>query len=454
MLFVKKSILKEISILTIAKVFLKKTISQSSNNVTLQSPKPSSAAVDLLNNPKQSNLKYLPVTAIDINRTEENSRIAKNKLCFFYHVILRTIESCLSGTYSNFDAHTTSTCCHGIAILTQEFILDVTSLDLKQLQKEGHEKLEILNKDITNNKDHLCSWWVPESLLNLARLYILGFAKKIDPERGILTSKIKLKSIYQIGTRFCDQLVDSLQKHFSNLTAFRYGHYLSKMPKDMRMHGVLTEIWGQYVQPKYLRIDRQGIYYASAMFSMQISLAYLMVSKVKVAIINDIIEETGQVKARLGSIFQGNGYDQMRLLTPQEIKNLHSNSEDPIIVFGGCAYLDNSDEEKIMYRMNPWLNQFPSLILACDVFYPQFPRVSDDLEFNSDPIIPYEDCLRDVISKHSEITGVAAFDPSLFCLSHVYTASAKQVLSVLHGNIARTLPISYIPSAKVPTCSV
>ena len=226
------------------------------------------------------------------------------------------------------------------------------------------------------------------------------------------------------------------------------------MPNDIRIHGILTKIWGEYVQPKHLRIDRQGIYYASAIFSMQISLAYLIFSKAKVAIINDILDEAGQAKARFVSIFRGNGYDQMRLLTSQEITNIHMNSEEPVVVFGGCAYSDNSDEEQIMYRIHPWLNQLPSLILACDVWYPQFPRVSDDIEFNCDPIIPHEECLRDVIAKHSEIKGVTSIDPSLFCLSHVYTASMKQVLSVLNGNIITTLPISFIPGAKVTTCPV
>lgn len=392
--------------------------------------------------------RHLPVTDIDVSHSEGNQPISKSKLTFFYQVTLRAIESYLAGKYTDFDAHTTSTCCHGISLLVQDLIFSINHLDVRQVLREGKQKIEALSDENSSNGSYICTWWIPEPLLNLARLYILGFAKKADPNRGILTCKVKLKLISPIGTRFCNQIVDSLQKHFSNLIAVRYAHYLEKMPCYMHINGVSLSSWGKYVKPEYLRMDNQGILYASSMFSMQVSLAYLIYSKVKVAIINDLLEQTGKVKARYISFFEGNGHDQMRPLTPHEAKELRSNPEEPIIVFGGCTSFDTSNEDKLRFRMHPWLDHFSSLILACDVCYPQFPKVRDDSEFNSTPIIPHEDQLKAIISKHSKVKGVSAMDPSLFCLTHIYTASVKQVLNVFLGNNEDELPISFIPSSK------
>lgn len=398
---------------------------------------------------------YLPVTAIDVSKMEENAPVSRNKLVFFYHVMCRTIEACLAKTYSDFDAHTTSTCCHGIALLVQSLIFSINRLNLKKIQQEGQKKIEILNESSSTQEIYPCTWLVPEPLVKLARLYVLAFAKKMDPQRGILTCKTRLKLISQIGTRFCDHLVDSLQKYFSNLVALQYMRYLEEMPDNMQMHGIPIKVWGEYIKPEYLRIDKQGIYYASAMFSMQISLAQLIFSRAKIAIINDVIEETGQVKkGRLVYLFEGNGCNQMTPLTRLDINDLQSNSKEPIIVFGGCVCFENAEEEKAMYRMQPWQNQIPSLILACDIWYPQFPRVVGDIGFDDTPIIPYEACLNDVIAKHSKVTGVSTNDPSLFCLTHVYTASICQVLSLLNESDKTRLPISFIPSAKIAAISI
>lgn len=395
--------------------------------------------------------KRLPVTAIDVRRMNENFLISKNKLAFFYHVMLKTIESCLSMTYSNFDAHTTSTCCHGIALLVQDLIVSINKLDLKNMQQEGLRQIKALNDHDNVHQDYPCTWWVPEPLLHLARLYILALAKTTDLQRGILTCKINLKSIHQVSTRFCDQIVDSLQKHFSNLVALRYSHCLEKIPDGMEINGIPVRVWGKYTQPAYLRVDKQGIYYAPAMFSMQVSLAYLISSKLKAVIINDVVEEVGQARARYVSIFEGDGHGHMQPLAQQALTKLWSHPEQPVVVFGGCVH---SDEERVTLQMRPWLNQFSSLILACDAWYPQFPRVIGDAEFDSSPIIPHEDCLNRAIANHSKIEGVAAENPSLFCLTHVYPASMKQVLNVLYKNDEMALPVSFIPSQRVSMFSV
>jgi len=69
-------------------------------------------------------------------------------------------------------------------------------------------------------------------------------------------------------------------------------------------------------------------------------------------------------------------------------------------------------------------------MLACDVFYPQFFKVLDDPEFDSNPIIPSEELLRELIDHHATVKGVSSADPSLYCATHIYTASMDQVLQV------------------------
>src|SRR5262245_51923066 len=91
--------------------------------------------------------KKLPVICIDTDNSESDLIISKNKLSFFYHVMVKTIESCLSATYTDFDAHTTSTCCHGIALLVQDLIFSIKHLDLRSLQVEGLNRIEALSKN-------------------------------------------------------------------------------------------------------------------------------------------------------------------------------------------------------------------------------------------------------------------------------------------------------------------
>jgi len=87
-------------------------------------------------------------------------------------------------------------------------------------------------------------------------------------------------------------------------------------------------------------------------------------------------------------------------------------------------------------------------MLACDVFYPQFFKVLDDPEFDSNPIIPSEELLRELIDHHATVKGVSSADPSLYCATHIYTASMDQVLQVLSAENDMALPFSFIPKIK------
>jgi hypothetical protein len=80
-----------------------------------------------------------------------------------------------------------------------------------------------------------------------------------------------------------------------------------------------------------------------------------------------------------------------------------------------------------------WIDRFPELILACDTHYPQFPLVRDDPTFSSDPIVPSEPQLAACIERYKKVPGTSYRDASLFCLSHVYTASVREVYEAMEG---------------------
>ena len=60
----------------------------------------------------------------------ENSLSLVEHFAFFFHMVIETIDSCLGKDYINFDAQTTSNCCHGLSILTRDLILSVNQIDL------------------------------------------------------------------------------------------------------------------------------------------------------------------------------------------------------------------------------------------------------------------------------------------------------------------------------------
>ena len=108
------------------------------------------------------------------------------------------------------------------------------------------------------------------------------------------------------------------------------------------------------------------------------------------------------------------------------------------------------NQESLSLKMQPWLSKLTQLILACDVFYPQFFKVTDDGEFDSSPIVPDETCLRELMHSLS-IFGTHSKDPSLYCSTHIHPSSLKQFLEVATNKDLAALPISFIPEIQLQT---
>jgi hypothetical protein len=389
---------------------------------------------------KRSLPNLLPVSEIINSDAVSNDtlNLSKEKLLFCYEAMVRTIEAIQNGKYTDFDAHTVSNCCHGMSLFTITTLFSVLHFDMDALLKEGIEKI--------NNP---CEWKVPAPLIDLAKLYLLAFIKEVDPQKGTRTSIKKLKTISPLGTQFSNLLMKRMQRHFSNLVAYSYSSYLNEINAKMPMNSIPIGTWGKYIQPDHLRKDQRGILYASNLFSMQVALGQLIHSKSKIAVVTDLIDSQGKIKGRYARFLQGDGNAQMKQLSSEEVEELYSHKNEPIVVFGASTYSDTLDLAKLKLRLKPWISHFTSLVLACDVFYPQFPSIKDDPEFDRSPIIPEEESVQNVISKLSETKGVSSADPSLFCLAHIFQASIGQVLQVNDCEDVDALPYSFIPENKL-----
>jgi|GEM_PF-2389164 len=384
----------------------------------------------------------IAVTALIAENYDQHALFPKESLLFCYEAVLRTIDSCLQGKYSDFDAHTTTNCCHGMALLAKDLILSAKQLDLNQLRVDGCKVQQNL-VDRPNNQ-YICAWIVPKSLIELTGLYLLALIKESNPLTGGRTSTIKLKNVSNISTNLCNKIAHSLKKYYANCVANRYKFLLEQLPEGMNLTDVPVEIWGNYIQPQYLRKDQYGLLYAPSLFSMQVCIAHLIASKSKVALINDLVSNEGELRGRYVSIFQGDGESKLEPFNSDELNLLKLfHQEDVVVIIGGCVYSNDLDMKSLALQMEPWLHQFPLLVLACEVFYPQFPRVEKDPNFDSTPIVPEELFLQEIFQKLSSIQGVSATDPTLFCSTHIYVCSIRQVLELQIDKNA--LPVSFIP---------
>lgn len=367
-----------------------------------------------------SNSKTELLQAISIR---ENYSPTHTELQFFATVALRAINTLKAKTYEDFDAHTTSTCCHGIAVFTKEIIERVNIEDLSAIQ-------DSLNYRLINDLP-LAGLRIPRSLIELSRLYICTYIKEFnEDQKRTLTKTKRLKLIFPISTNFCNRIAHELQKHFSNLIADRYNQFLTSLDQDMIISDAPVSAWGQYIRPDYLRTDKRGVKYASCLFSMQVTLAYLAATKSIIAIVNDQFDPSENLSDRYISLFQGDGN------TFLPLSDSKLDESQPVIIFGGCSNADQTTQD-----MQLWEDKISSLLLACDTHYPQFPKISDDPEFSTDPITPKEASLQALIQKYKAVPGTSLTDPSLFCLSHIYPTSLYQVLS-------NQLPVSFLPPSS------
>lgn len=358
---------------------------------------------------------------------------SSEKALFFLNSAIQSLNSLKERKYTDFDALTTTNCCHGTSYKAWNCVSQLNSLDYEKYISEAYE--------VSRNffEDSL-SWCVPSALVEATSLYLLKKIRSTDSNVD-RSDYYNLKELHSISKKQCRRIGKDLQTQFSNQVA---GLYLEI--KSLILEGNSEKAdWGKYVSNAYLREDQRGRLYASCLFSMQVTLDRLSKEKALVAIVNDLYSSDMEEKGRYIQLLRGDGKNNFLPISVTQSLQFFSLSE-PVVVFGGCAYNDALNLESLRFQMSPWTQKFAKLVLACDIHYPQFPQVSDDSNFDSSPIIPDEDTIRSLIKEAEEVSGVSATDPSLFCLNHVYLASLEQILRTFTAKSASNLPRSSIPS--------
>ncbi len=339
--------------------------------------------------------------------------------------ILKSIEVLQSKKFSMFDAHTTSKCCHGMAFMVKHIIISLSKVNLKSTQEQFLLFVEQLNSDkvdcIDQNLINKCSF----HLLILGALLITSIAGCVHPHKGRVTRPQEIKKISYISTDFSRRLVTQLQRYFSKLVANSYQDILQSVTKNVTVNRVNIQTWGRYVLPKYFRKCQRKITYVSCLYSTQVILAKLISLKSIIGVISDIVDENFQLIERRVHLLQGNGENNFKVLPEDKRHNV--DAKEPLLVFGGVTVQDPSNYKHQLKSISKWLEDFPALVLANDIYYPQFPKVSNDPQFNSNPIAINDKLIIQEFEKLSEVKGVTISDPSLFCLAHIFTTNLAEI---------------------------
>ena len=263
----------------------------------------------------------------------ETKLSSPQKKLFFLKALLLSIQAIKNKDYSKFDAHTTSNCCHGIAVLSHDRIKKCLKLDLSPIYREAEE----LTRHLSVNQDFYCNSFLeklPLELVDLLSLYVLAHSRKIDPVHGAYSCFGALKVISPAPNRFYKKIMNNLRKHFSNFVAFNY----KKLGQQIHFEDILglpVETWIKYVQEPFLRKDQKGGVYAPCIFSMQIAIAYLASKGIKVVVLNDILDKGADTKCRHVEILVAEANGLFRPLTEDEISMLEPAEEyEPVVVFG------------------------------------------------------------------------------------------------------------------------
>jgi hypothetical protein len=393
-------------------------------------------------------MHYTPLSDLDKRDSLKKGNYSIEQITLFYQIALNTIDSVIEYKYINFDAHTTSNCCHGIALFSYEQIEQLGNVNLHSLRSELSTRIINIESLFHVNPTSLLEFQIPLPVLNLMALYTLCFTKETNLEVGNRTNKRKLRTLCQVTTRFCEYFIDALQKHISNLIVERYSRYVERIleHKNFKIHGIHLKYWAKYASNNFLRIDSRGVKYAASMFSMRIIIASLIFKKSKIAIINDILDESGNLIDRITHIYIGDGSAGFKEINIETINKNQNIPNEPILIFAGCCNLNQTKLVELQTLMDSWKNNLIDVLLACDLEYPHFPLVSSDPEFNNCKIIPEEPSLKFLLDNKLQANGYSIRDPSIFCLAHIYTADIHSVLSLSNKIENDRLPISFIPT--------
>ena len=383
---------------------------------------------------------YAPIATIIPGFNAET--ISDLQLRFLWRILRETLDTCVRGDYSFFDGHTASTCCHGVALLALELLKSISSNDAKDYIKFFFPSDSRLAQNNAKTE-------IPNTLILLSRLYILQMAKVPNFSKGYITDLEELKK-YGLSNRFLSRMVKSLQKNIANLVSCRNSLYFEQLPLSTKIHGIPASIWGQYVSKSHTRYSpSSGISYSSNLFSMRGTMAYLSHKRYLIALIIDVIDENSLPQDRYISIYEGNGHGHfICLFSPTKNFPLSSLPRNvPVFALGGVAQPSNIDIEDYHLNIHKWENNLLELVLACDIWYPQFPVVSTDSTFDSSPIVPEESSIRSLIDTWSLVDGVQAHNPAICCLTHIYPTSCGEIIDEIQENTL-SLPRSFIPHKK------
>ena len=365
-------------------------------------------------------------------------------LVVFYLLMLDTIDSCLYERFENFDAQTTTNCCHGLSILAKNLIKLSCTLNLKSMRSKLVEFMNVYSRP--NNTCSIQSFIasLPGELLDLLGIRTITYTMEFHPDLGRKTSPLRLKILSNVGTKFCTELTKKLQRKIANLVAESYSFYLSQMPNYEWLNHTRIYSWGKYVRNPHLRVDKKNVMYASCLFSMQVSIAFLLHTNSMIALVSDIIDcKTKNTHERFVSFLSKNQVGRLMPISLDDVLPQHE--LEPIVVFGGFSFVNKQEIPKLLTLLESWSRNFPSLILACDTHYPQFPKVADDNNFCSTPIQPREPGIIKTLEQLKNVQGVSALDSRLFCLSHIFLSSYSTLKSVYLKSNTHALQCCYLP---------
>ncbi len=360
--------------------------------------------------------------------------IGQREAIFCVRALLSAIDAVLNRQFSLFDAHTMTNCCHGVAAYSRELFVRCADFDLEMLREQGHLQLSRIGQiEALDPLDSNYDWQVPSVLIELTRLYILCVGSEKHPQFVRRTAPANLRQIHDLTSARLNKIVSRLQKHVSNRVADWYREAINIDGEEVYTAGVSSRAWAEYVKPSFLREDYRGRKYVSTLHSMQVVIGHLVRSEATVILLSDVVMQGDHNPQRVIKILKGSGSAGFALASPDSLGELELDSDEPVVVFCGSSSPTQGTLDSFSQHLDKWSCRLDSLLLAHDLTCPHFPTVRGDKNFDNTPISSIGCATEQVCASHAAVPGVSPNDPSLFCLTHVYSASGGEVLNELRG---------------------
>lgn len=364
-----------------------------------------------------------------INEQPNQANLNKDKINFCYAVFARTLKALESRTYAEFDGHTVNTSCHGRALLAGELIRNANKLNLKKWGRfSTHSPLDPHKK-------------VPTILVSLSHFWILHRISKLDSNRGVLTDHHQLTKETGLNSAQAKSLIKRLQVQYANAVTAMYAPMSDAIPSVL-IHGIPMKDWGRYVTPAYIVWNERKISFAPWLFSTLVTLGWLSAKNRLVAIITEVWSANKTTfRERLVILYRGSGDGSFVPLHSKAIDKLHHT--EPVLVFGGCTESDIP-----IQKINQKIKRLglTNITIIHSHYYPSYSirsahsNPSEDLQLTISRDSPEIDSA----IKKRDMSGLSANDPSLFCPTHMFTLSCREVIGA-RGSSANQIPIVPIP---------